>query len=336
MTWWFYTLTFLLVVLFVVVFIKYRERTLRLEKKHLEDVVNERTAKIVHQKEEIENQRDELKAYSNIIEQKNMSITDSIRYARRIQMATLPYSELITRSLPQSFVFYKPKDIVSGDFYAFAHRGSKMLFAVADCTGHGVPGAFMSMIGTNLFNQVINEKGITRPADILNELDKGIERALKQDETDNHDGMDIIIVSLDFEQGIFEMAGANRPLWIVRKEKIQPREGIEVYGDYMEIIRPDKHAIGGIASGAHGGFSNHTFKLEPGDMLYLSTDGYSDQFGGPLGKKLLSKRLRDQILAIRNKSLQVQLEQLEAYFEAWQGDLEQVDDVLVAMIRHHG
>lgn len=338
MTWWFYTIVVALVVILVVLFVKFRERNLRLEKRHLEQMVNERTAEIVHQKEEIENQRDELRANSDLIEQKNLSITDSIRYARRIQMATLPYNELIVQSLPQSFIYYQPKDIVSGDFYAFAKRGSKILMAVADCTGHGVPGAFMSMIGTNLFNQIINEKGITQPSIILDELDTGIERALKQDESENHDGMDIVIVCLDFENNEFEMAGANRPLWIVR-EHIDEQligTGSEIYGEYMEIIRPDKHPIGGFDVSTRAKFSNRKFQFSKGDMLYLCTDGYSDQFGGPMGKKLLSKRLRDKLIQVHKLDVADQQRELDQYFEQWRGELEQVDDVLLVGIRHHG
>jgi serine phosphatase RsbU (regulator of sigma subunit) len=253
-------------------------------------------------------------------------------------MATLPYDELIFKSLPETFINYQPKDIVSGDFYAFAQRGSKILMAVADCTGHGVPGAFMSMIGTNLFNQIINEKGITQPSLILDELDLGIERALKQDESDNHDGMDIVIVCLDFEKNEFEMAGANRPLWIVRANplNINLNAGFEIYGDCMEIIRPDKHPIGGFNLSNREKFTNRTFSFNKGDTLYLSTDGYSDQFGGPLGKKLLSKRLRDKLISVSGFSMQKQQQKLESYFDEWRGQLEQVDDVLLVGIKHQG
>jgi len=338
MTWWFYTSVILVILLLIVIYVKFREKTLLQEKKHLEQVVNERTAEIVHQKEEIENQRDELRANSDLIEQKNLSITDSIRYARRIQMATLPYSELIFQSLPEAFINYQPKDIVSGDFYAFARRGSKILMAVADCTGHGVPGAFMSMIGTNLFNQIINEKGITQPSIILDELNLGIERALKQEESDNHDGMDIVIVCLDFENNRFEMAGANRPLWIVRSSKFDSGfiESYETYGNRMEIIRPDKRPIGGFNLSSQEKFTNRSFSFNKGDTLYLCTDGYSDQFGGPLGKKLLSKRLRDKLIAINGLSMPIQQQKLESYFEEWRGPLEQVDDVLLVGIKHQG
>ncbi|MEI6407769.1 MAG: two-component regulator propeller domain-containing protein [Bacteroidota bacterium] len=331
MTWWFYT-SILMIVIFLIIFtIKYREKNLILEKKRLELIVHERTSEIFLQKNEIEKQRDELRINSNIIEHKNLSITDSIRYARRIQLATLPYNDVIFNELPESFILYKPKDIVSGDFYAFAKKENTILIAVADCTGHGVPGAFMSMIGTNLFNQVINEKNIYRPSEILNHLDKGIERALKQEETDNHDGMDIIICSLNFDTKCFEMAGANRPLWLIRKNKSEKIVNDE---DYLQIIRPDKNPIGGFHQKTKENFTNHSFNFEPGDTIYLFTDGYADQFGGPKGKKLLSKRLRDYLLEIKNLPIKEQEVLLENYFEKWRGDHEQVDDVLIIGIRY--
>lgn len=336
MTWWFYAIIITAIVLLIFLFIKFRERNLKLEKKHLEQLVSERTREITNQKQEIEQQRDELKEYSNIIEYKNMAITDSIRYAKRIQLATLPYSELIEKSLPKSFVLYKPKDIVSGDFYAFGKKDNKILMAVADCTGHGVPGAFMSMIGTNLFSQIINEKGITKPSEILNELNTGIERALKQDETENHDGMDVIVVLLDFENNQFEMAGANRPLWIVSKDEIKEKSSsYDYFGERMKIIRPDKQPIGGLIQGSHYKFSNNDFEFNKGDTLYLTTDGYVDQFGGAKGKKLLSKRLRNKILEISHLEPHLQKIELDNYFERWRGELEQVDDVLIVGIQFH-
>ena len=335
MTWWFYTFSAIILIIIIVTFIKFRERNLILEKRRLEDLIGERTIEVVRQKEEIENQRDELKINSSIIEQKNLAITDSIRYAKRIQLATLPYSDIIKKHLPDSFILYKPKDIVSGDFYAFAKKEEQIIMAVADCTGHGVPGAFMSMIGTNLFNQIINEKNITQPSEILNQLDKGIERALKQEETDNHDGMDMVICSFNFKENIFQYAGANRPLWLVRKEKIEDVSAIstEHFKEYMEIIRPNKNPIGGFNQEQKDLFTNYNFEFKSGDTIYLLTDGYADQFGGDLGKKLLSKRLRDYLIEIKNESMNKQEILLDAFFEKWRGEHEQVDDVLIIGIR---
>lgn len=335
MTWWFYTISAVILIIIIVAFVKFRERNLRLEKRRLEDLIGERTTEVVKQKEEIVNQRDELRINSNIIEQKNLAITDSIRYAKRIQLATLPYSDIIKKHLPDSFILYKPKDIVSGDFYAFAKKEDEIILAAADCTGHGVPGAFMSMIGTNLFNQIINEKNITKPSEILNQLDKGIERALKQEETDNHDGMDMVICSFNFKENKFQYAGANRPLWIVRKNKHDSNAVLEKdnFGEFIEIIKPNKNPIGGFNQEQKELFTNHYFEIETGDTIYLLTDGYSDQFGGALGKKLLSKRLRDYLIEIKNESMQKQEMLLDLFFEEWRGKHEQVDDVLIIGIR---
>ncbi len=342
MTWWFYTGSGLLCLLVIYSIVKFRERNLRLEKKHLELMVLSRTQEIVRQKEEIETQRDELQESSTIIEQKNQAITDSIRYAQRIQLATLPYYDVIYKNLTDTLILYKPKDIVSGDFYAYAKKDTKHIFAVADCTGHGVPGAFMSMIGTNLFNQIINEKGITQPAEILRHLDIGIERALKQDESENHDGMDMIICSLDFTNKQFEYAGANRPLWIMHQQPTNtlypqgPGLRAELYGEYMCMIKPDKVPIGGFLRLSESSFTNHLFIFQPGDAIYLFTDGFADQFGGEHGRKLLSKRFRDYLISIRDKPVKVQEDLLNLYFENWKQNREQVDDVLVVGIWHHG
>jgi ligand-binding sensor domain-containing protein/serine phosphatase RsbU (regulator of sigma subunit) len=328
MTWWFYTIVVFLLVILGATFIKFRERNLRLETKRLEVIVNLRTEEISLQKEEIEKQRDELKDSSSMLEQKSAAITDSIRYAKRIQLATLPYMDLIKRNLPQSFVLYKPKDIVSGDFYAFAKKENKILIAAADCTGHGVPGAFMSMIGSNLYNQIIIEKNIVQPAMILDQLNIGIEQALKQDETDNHDGMDMAIISLDFEKKKFEYSGANRPLWIIRK-------GYEALNEEpLIIVKPDKNPIGGFKETERKNYTNNEFEFNPGDTVYIFTDGFADQFGGPDGKKLLSKRFREFLLTISHFSMVDQERELDNFFEKWKGNLEQVDDILVIGIKY--
>ena len=335
-TWWFYIVVIVLTIILIVIFIKFRERNLRLEKRRLEDLIGERTIEVVRQKEEIENQRDELKINSNIIEQKNLAITDSIRYAKRIQLATLPYKDIIKKDLPHSFILYKPKDIVSGDFYAFAKKDEEIIIAVADCTGHGVPGAFMSMIGTNLFNQIINEKKITKPAEILNQLNIGIERALKQDESENHDGMDMIICSFNFKKNIFQYAGANRPLWMIRKTPINSKNSdIEIFdkSELLEIIKADKNPIGGFNQDQKDPFTNHEVEFTKGDLVYLFTDGLADQFGGLHGKKLLSKRLKDFLIEIKDESMQRQEILLDNYFEKWRGRHEQVDDVLMIGIK---
>lgn len=297
------------------------------EKVKLEVEVKKRTEEISEQKNEIEKQRDELKITSNIITQNNIAIKDSIRYARRIQLATLPKSTEIKQVFPHSFLLYKPKDIVSGDFYSLAQKEDKYLIAIADCTGHGVPGAFMSMIGTNLINQIINEKNITKPGEILNELDYGIDMSLKQHETDSHDGMDIALLAYYKENDQFEYAGANRPLFVWRKSKVGFNDLPCENG--ITIIKPDKDPIGGFTKDIKREFATHQFKLESGDRLFMFTDGYADQFGGEFGKKMLTKRLKQAILDSCHLTIVDQGYYLESYFNEWKNANEQVDDVLM-------
>ena len=326
-TWWFYLLCLLGAFIFVIAYIKVRERNLIQEKAKLEVEVKKRTEEINDQKNEIEKQRDELKFTSNIISQNNVAIKDSIRYAKRIQLATLPKNSEIYHAFPKSFLLYKPKDIVSGDFYSLAQKEDKLLIAVADCTGHGVPGAFMSMIGTNLINQIINEKNITKPGEILNELDYGIENSLKQQETDSHDGMDIALLSYFRDSQQFEYAGANRPLYIWRKNN-QTINGFSIENGIV-IIKPDKDPIGGFTKEVKRLFTTHQFSLESGDRIFMFTDGYADQFGGELGKKMLIKRLKEAILISNKLTIQAQGSYLERFFNEWKGKNEQVDDVLM-------
>lgn len=326
-TWWFYLLCMVGALIFIFSYIKLRERNLIQEKVKLEVEVEKRTEEISEQKNEIEKQRDELKVTSTIINQNNISIKDSIRYARRIQLATLPKNTEIQQAFPHSFLIYKPKDIVSGDFYSLAQKEDKCLIAIADCTGHGVPGAFMSMIGTNLINQIINEKNITKPGEILNELDYGIDMSLKQHETDSHDGMDIALLSLYRNSQQFEYAGANRPLYIWRKNKLG-FNGFECENG-ITIIKPHKDPIGGFTKEVKRVFTTHQFSLDKGDRLFMFTDGFADQFGGELGKKMLTKRLKSALLTSCELSIQEQGFYLNNFFNSWKGTNEQVDDVLM-------
>ncbi len=275
---------------------------------HLEEKVRERTAEVVKQKE--------------IIQEKNKHITDSIIYAKRIQTAILPPEEVFSNYLQNSFVLYKPKDIVSGDFYWIERKEKKILFAVVDCTGHGVPGAFMSIIGFNGLNQVVNEYQITKPDEILNELNKIITHTLRQREEDQkiRDGMDISICCIDLENNKLEFAGANNPIFIVRK-------GI------VKEITADKHPIGNYIGEDEFKFTNHEIDLMPNDSLYLSSDGYADQFGGPRGKKLKYTQFRDLLLVNHDKPMKIQKLMLDNMFEEWRGELEQIDDVCVIGIR---
>ncbi|MGZ4118890.1 MAG: PP2C family protein-serine/threonine phosphatase, partial [Bacteroidia bacterium] len=260
------------------------------------------------------------------IEEKNTSITDSINYARRIQTAILPSIENMQKQLPEVFVLYKPKDIVSGDFYWFTEKNGSSILAVADCTGHGVPGAFMSMIGNDLLTQIIIEKGLTQPNLILTQLHEGVKHALKQDDRQSEakDGMDIAIVKCktDGEKVELEYSGALRPFWLIKKG-----------GTEIQEIKPDKHSIGGAYSNDQRMFSNHTLSLSKGDTFYLTTDGYADQFGGELGKKMMTKNMKELILKIQSSTMAEQKNILEKTFIEWQKNREQIDDVLVIGVR---
>lgn len=341
MTWWFFLISAIFILVSIIIYIKFRERQLMKDKKKLETIVNERTKEIIKQKEEIEQQRDEIGLNSNLIKQKNLAITDSIQYAKRIQLASLPNQELMLNELGDSFMFYRPKDIVSGDFYAFSKIGNNAIIATADCTGHGVPGAFMSMIGTNLFNQIVKENAIHKPSEILNHLNKGIENALKQGQTDNHDGMDVAVCYIDFENRMVDFSGANRPCWILKSAPLNSasiqtlaNDTCEIYENRLLVIKPDKIPIGGIERGQEGvSFTNHKLKLEPNDLLLIFTDGYVDQFGGANNKKMLSRRFKELLIDIADQATHAQAAAIEQYFDFWRGEQEQVDDILIIGVK---
>lgn len=292
------------------------ETTLQQEKEKkqiLENQKSELEIKVVERTQEVWEQK-------NVIEIKNKEITDSLVYAKRIQIAMLPDRKLLSKMLEQSFILFLPKDIVSGDFYAFSQRQNKILVGAADCTGHGVAGAFMSLIGGSLLYQIVNEKNVTEPALILDHLNEGIIRSLKQKENNSNDGMDIAVCAFDLEQNELKFAGANRPLWLIRNNE-------------LHFFKPDKYPIGGLQVMHDERFTQHVIQLQKGDTIYMFSDGYADQFGGDSGKKLMTKRFREQLLSIQNKSMHEQEEYLNNYFEDWKGAYEQVDDVLVIGIR---
>jgi serine phosphatase RsbU (regulator of sigma subunit) len=258
-----------------------------------------------------------------LVEEKNKDITDSINYARRIQTAILPSEETMNRSLSDFFVFYQPKDIVSGDFYWFTEKTGKIIFAVADCTGHGVPGAFMSMIGNDLLTQIIIEKNILKPDLILSNLHEGVRNALKQDSSaDTKDGMDIALVCIDFQNKSLSYAGALRPLWMIPK-------GTHTLTEY----KADKFSIGGSYSSEQRIFTSHTISFNEGDSIYISSDGFADQFGGEKGKKFMTKNMKELLLSIYEKPMSEQKVILLDSFNKWKHGRHQVDDVLVAGIK---
>lgn len=280
----------------------------------LEQKVIERTAEVVRQKEEIERQSEKL-------EELYEDVTASIRYAKRLQDSILPQDSFIQRLLPESFVLFKPKDIVSGDFYWFSETENKVLFSSVDCTGHGVPGAFMSLIGANALNQIVS-KNIDTPSVVLDELNRLSSEAMNKSEEGRdkvRDGMDVALCAISKDFKTLEYAGANNPLYIIRDGEI-------------EVTKADKFAI---ASFEHGEehYSNHTIDLKKGDLIYIFSDGYADQFGGDKGKKFMYKQFRDTLLEIIKLPMHEQKAILDQKIESWRGDFEQVDDILVIGVR---
>lgn len=280
----------------------------------LEQKVIERTEEVVRQKEEIEKQRQKL-------EELYKDVTDSIRYAKRLQESILPPDMMVRQLLPDSFVLFKPKDIVSGDFYWFYKRENRVLFAAVDCTGHGVPGAFMSLVGSNALNQAVKEHGHTEPARILDDLNKLSSEALNKNKENNsvRDGMDLAFCSLHTDTLELEYAGANNPLYIVRD------------GELLQV-KADKIAIGAFEPGARK-YTNHKMQLKKGDAIYVFSDGFADQFGGMQGKKFMYRQFRDLLIGMKDKTMDAQRKLLHESIEKWRGNYEQVDDILVIGVR---
>lgn len=268
--------------------------------------------------EAIESQRIVIdKAYQELTE-KNKDITDSIKYAQKIQQAVLPSHKFIAQELSKTktehFILFKPKDIVSGDFYWFHKTDKELFYVTADSTGHGVPGGFMSMLGINLLNEIVIERGVTNPGDILNSLREEIVRSLKTDEGYSKDGMDAVVCKIDFDSNTLEYAAANNPIYLIRKNELIVLSSQKMPVGYSDIMNS---------------FETKSFSIEPADSIYTITDGYADQFGGPKGKKFKYKQLKELFITINSEPMQKQLSVLNESFEKWKGNLEQVDDVCI-------
>jgi ligand-binding sensor domain-containing protein/serine phosphatase RsbU (regulator of sigma subunit) len=305
--WWFIILAATAFVCCIILIVKYRERKLIKEKEYLEGVVKERTAEVVSQKEQIEFQHKE--------------ITDSIHYAERIQKAIIPSINVVNEYIPNHFILFRPRDIVSGDFYWFGKIDGTLILVAADCTGHGVPGAFMSMLGISLLNKIVNEQKITSPDNILQTLRHDIILSLRQNiDGANKDGMDIAVCALNLNSGNLLFSGANNPLYLCSKGVVNVVKGSKMPAAIHQNMDP---------------FTLHSFQLEPNDRFYLMSDGFEDQFGGPKGKKFMSKQLVASIEETSNSDIKEQSGVIEQKFLAWKGDLEQVDDVLLIGFEYH-
>jgi len=328
-TFWFILLYIISGMALIYGLFKYRERQLIKEKRILEHKVKLRTKEIEDQKVEIEAQRDEISGQKKFVEEQrdqialqNKEITDSILYAKRIQQAVLPGKKTLEKTLPEHFILFRPRDIVSGDFYWVEKNEERIIVCAADCTGHGVPGAFMSLLGLTFLNEIVNHDGILKASSILDRLRVNIIRSMShKDEADQaSDGMDVALVVIDPQLDILEYAGAFNSLIILRKGEI-----IEYKADKMPI---------GKYVGEEGLFTNHKIQLEEGDMIYLYSDGFPDQFGGEKGSKYKARPFKKLLTRISDESARTQLNHLEKELKSWMGEEEQVDDILVMGIRY--
>jgi serine phosphatase RsbU (regulator of sigma subunit) len=274
---------------------------------------------ILQQKDEIQQQKEIAESQRDQIAYQKKHITDSIHYALRIQTALLPSLELFSEKIDH-FVLYKPRDIVSGDFYWVSEIAQQIMIISADCTGHGVPGAFMSMLGVSYLNEIILNREIIQPDQVINSLREEVIRALKQKESDSEikDGMDICVCLLDPEKRSLQFAGAHCPLWIISDGELT-----EIKGDKMPVAIHDNMKP----------FTNHWIDLKKGDTFYIFSDGFVDQFGGPNQKKYLSKNFKKTLGKLQASSMYQQGAELDRIFEEWRKDVEQIDDVTVIGVR---
>jgi serine phosphatase RsbU (regulator of sigma subunit) len=295
---------------------------IRKKNEELQEVNN----KLSKQKEETEAQRDEILKKSqqleeqyDLIQRKSWEISNSFQYASHIQSTILPDPEELSSCFQDHFILIRPKNMVSGDFYWFTQKDNKIIVAAADCTGHGVAGGLMSMLGVNLLHEIVKDKGIISPDQILNELRRLVISALEQKEKDAViSGMDMALVTYTPEENLIEYAGANNPLYIVRD-------------DQLTEYPPDKMPLSLYTRMDH--FSKHYIEARKGDQFYLFSDGFTDQFGGEHHKKFKFRPFRKLIVENNHKPMEEQKSILNKTFEAWKGELEQVDDVLVMGIR---
>ena len=314
--WWAYLSYVVLVTGLIFLIIRWRERALRARQKELEIKVEERTSEVIEQKQ--------------LIEEKHKEITDSINYAERIQRALLASKKMLDENLNDYFILFKPKDVVSGDFYwATKLSNNNFVLVNADSTGHGVPGAIMSIVNIASLKEATLQ-GITSPELILNETRRLVIENLKNDGSaeGGKDGMDGSLLSFDFKNNILNCASANNPIWVIRNvsssQVENKKELIEIKADRLPIGKHDRDNIP---------FTLHTLNLQKGDVVYTLTDGFPDQFGGTNGKKFKHKQIQNLLLEMANEPMEIQKQKLNDVFDNWKGNLEQIDDVCLIGIR---
>jgi CheY-like chemotaxis protein len=288
--------------------LKARVKSVIEKQKHIEEIQS--------QMNKIQIQKEELIEQKHLLEKKNRDITQSIRYAKNIQEVMLPPLNKMQSAFPEFFVLFKPRDIVSGDFYWFAEIENKTIIVAVDCTGHGVPGAFMSMLGDSNINHIVNIYRITEPDKILNKLNYYVRHSLKQDETNNMDGMDISVCTIDRKNKILEFAGAYHQLVYIQDGK--PHQ-----------IKGERFGIGGRHKNKDKLFKKHTIPFEDQTIFYIFSDGYADQIGGPKERKFMMNRFKKLLFNIHQHNLREQKGILEETIENWRGNERQIDDILV-------
>ena len=279
-----------------------------------------RVVRLEEQKRFVTAERDAVQEQKDIIQEINQEIMDSINYAQRIQRTILPTPETLNVQLKEHFVFYKPRDIVSGDFYwCINHSDGNVWLAAADCTGHGVPGAFVSFVCSKALQECVQDQDITEPAAVLDKTTELVEGAFEGGVAQNvKDGMDIGLCKINIREKKVEFAGAYNPLYLIRNGELSVSNG-------------DRQPIG--AHEDRVPFTNHSIDVQEGDMLYVFSDGYIDQFGGPKGKRYMSKRFKALLTSMAEEKVAIQSELLQKEFTSWQGEEQQVDDILVIGVR---
>ncbi len=343
-TWWAYLLFIALLAVVVYVLIMLSIRRVKQQNIKLEKIVEERTEEVVAQKAEAEKQRDIAEHQKHLIEEKNMEILDSINYAKRLQNAILTPVKTIYDTFQESFILYLPKDIVAGDFYwtnlaRFNKREKRNMIAAADCTGHGVPGAMVSVVCSNALDRSVKEFGFTKPADVLDKTTDLVIETFEKSEDEVKDGMDISLCSFEQKEDHMELqyAGANNSLWIVTKRSTLKVNGVEEVpvmeenGINLFEVKATKQPVGKYMD--RKSFENNVIELQKEDTVYMFTDGYADQFGGPKGKKYKYKPFKRFLISVSEQDLQTQMTGLHDEFNRWKADYEQIDDVCVIGVR---
>lgn len=313
----------ILVLFMALAFVFFRNLRQRQKANQLLLIKNE---EINQKHEEIRIQADRIALALNELEVRNRNITSSLNYAQRIQSAILPTEARIKKSLPQCFIIYRPRDIVSGDFYWFqdighlenGNPGERMIIAAADCTGHGVPGAFMSLIGNDLLNQIVNLRNVYQPGHMLNLLEKGVRTALQKEGSDNRDGMELGVCYIDLPASRLYFSGAMNPLYYVQD-------------DAFHVIKGTKHSIGSALEGVD--FQEHSISLDEPVTFYLCSDGFQDQFGGPENRKFMVTQLREVLHKASRMPFHQQQQYLETTLDNWMGYQPQIDDILLIGVR---